>query len=73
MKAPKNFEEGLQRLQALLEQLQSEETPLAKSVKLYAEAAELIQYCNTTLNEAKLQIQEIDTTLAAQQKGEGPQ
>lgn len=73
MKAPKNFEEGLQRLQTLLEQLQSDDTPLAKSVKLYAEAAELIQYCNTALNEAKLQIQEIDTTLAAQQKGDGLQ
>lgn len=70
MKAPKSFEEGLQRLQTLLEQLQNEDTPLAKSVKLYAEAAELIQYCNTTLNDAKLQIEEIDAALAAQQKGD---
>lgn len=70
MKAPKSFEEGLQRLQTLLEQLQNEDTPLAKSVKLYAEAAELIQYCNTTLNDAKLQIEEIDAALAVQQKGD---
>ena len=64
MKAPKSFEEGLGRLQGLLDQLQSENTPLSDSVKLYAEAAELIRYCNETLNKAKLQVEEIDTKLA---------
>lgn len=64
MKAPKSFEEGLGRLQGILDQLQSENTPLSDSVKLYAEAAELIRYCNETLNKAKLQVEEIDTKLA---------
>ena len=39
MKQPKSFEEGLTRLQELLTALQDESTPLAQSVKLYAEAA----------------------------------
>ena len=47
MKQPKSFEEGMERLQSLLGQLQDESTPLADSVKLYAEAAGLIHYCNT--------------------------
>lgn len=64
MKAPKSFEEGLGRLQGILDQLQSENTPLSDSVKLYAEAAELIRYCNETLNKAKLQVEEIDMKLA---------
>lgn len=38
MKQPKSFEEGMDRLQELLTQLQDEATPLADSVKLYAEA-----------------------------------
>lgn len=63
MKAPKTFEEGLSRLQGILDKLQSEDTPLADSVRLYAEAAELIRYCNDTLNTAKLQIEEIDASL----------
>ena len=63
MRAPKSFEDGLARLQGILEKLQSEETPLADSVKLYAEAAELIRYCNETLNNARLQIDEIDASL----------
>ena len=64
MRAPKSFEDGLARLQGILDKLQSEETPLAESVKLYAEAAELIRYCNETLNKAKLQVEEIDMKLA---------
>ena len=56
------------RLQGILDKLQSEETPLAESVKLYAEAAELIRYCNETLNSAKLQMEEIDAALMAQEE-----
>ena len=51
MKQPKSFEEGMDRLQGLLTQLQDETTPLADSVKLYAEAA-------------RLQVEEIDASLA---------
>ena len=53
MRAPKTFEEGLQRLQELLAKMQDETTTLDQSVKLYAEAAQLIQYCNTALDKAK--------------------
>ena len=63
MKQPKSFEEGMERLQSLLGQLQDESTPLADSVKLYAEAAGLIHYCNTALDKAKLQVEEIDARL----------
>ena len=68
MRAPKSFEDGLARLQGILDRLQSEETPLAESVKLYAEAAELIRYCNDTLNSEKLQMEEIDAALMAQEE-----
>lgn len=64
-KAPKTFEEGLSRLQEILARMQAQDTPLADSVKLYAEAADLIQYCNSALDKAKLQIEEIDTRLQA--------
>ena len=66
MRNPKNFEEGLARLQMLLAQMQDETTTLDKAVKLYAEAAQLIAYCNQTLQNAKLQIEEIDEALAAE-------
>ena len=65
MKQPKSFEESMERLQSLLGQLQDESTPLADSVKLYAEAAGLIHYCNTALDKARLQVEEIDASLTS--------
>jgi len=67
MRAPKNFEEGMARLETILAQLQSDETPLADAVKLYAEAASIIEYCRATLEKASLQMDEIDARLAAEQ------
>lgn len=64
MKQPKSFEEGMDRLQSLLGQLQDESTPLADSVKLYAEAASLMQYCHATLEKTSLQIEEINAKIA---------
>ena len=64
MKTPKSFEEGMERLNGILAKMQSEETSLADSVKLYAEAASLMEYCRATLEKTSLQIEEIDAKLA---------
>ena len=64
MRAPKSFEDGMTRLEAILEQMQQPETTLAESVKLYAEAASLMDYCNVTLEKATLQLDEIDAQRA---------
>ena len=64
MRAPKSFEEGMTRLNTILAQMQSEETSLAESVKLYAEAASLMEYCQKTLQNVSLQMEEIDAKLA---------
>lgn len=64
MKTPKSFEEGMERLNDVLTRMQSEDTALADSVKLYAEAAALIEYCHASLEKTSLQIEEIDAKLA---------
>ncbi len=64
MRTPKSFEEGMERLNTLLAQMQSEDTTLADSVKLYAEAASLMEYCHAALEKTSLQIDEIDAKLA---------
>ena len=71
MKAPKTFEEGMTRLEEILAKMQSDDTSLAESVKLYAEAANLVEYCSRTLGKVSLQIEEIDSRLAA--AGEAPE
>ena len=65
MRKPKNFEEGIARLDAILETISAEDTALNDALKLYGEAAELVSYCNTTLDAAQLQIEEIDAKLQA--------
>ena len=60
MRAPKSFEDGMSRLETILSQMQSEDTTLAESLKLYAEAASLMEYCHATLEKASLQMDEID-------------
>lgn len=64
MKAPKSFEEGMERLNDILTRMQNEETSLADSVKLYAEAASLMEYCHTVLEKTSLKMEEIDAKLA---------
>ena len=64
MKTPKSFEEGMERLNGVRAKRQSEETTLADSVKLYAEAAALMEYCRAALEKTSLQIEEIDAKLA---------
>ena len=54
----------MERLNTLLAQMQSEDTTLADSVKLYAEAASLMEYCHAALEKTSLQIDEIDAKLA---------
>ena len=65
MRTPKSFEEGIERLNTVLAQMQSEETSLSESVKLYAEAASLMEYCHSALEKTSLQIDEIDAKLTA--------
>ncbi len=64
MKNPKSFEEGAARLEELLARIGDENTPLTQAVKLYAEAADLLAYCTQTLDQARLQIEEIDARMA---------
>lgn len=65
MKTPKSFEDGMARLEEILAQMQSSDTTLAQSVKLYAEAAALMEYCRAALEKATLQMEEIDAKLDA--------
>ena len=59
-----SYEQAMDRLQTLLEKLQDESTPLAEAIRLYAEAAQMIAVCHAALENAKLQIEEIDLKLA---------
>ena len=63
MKTPKNFEQGMEQLEQLLDKLADPDTTLDQSIALYGQAAQLVQFCEGSLAPAKLQIEQIDQTV----------
>ena len=62
------FEKAYERLEQILGELNSGETPLEKSLALYEEANKLITLCSSKLNQAE---QKIETLIKG--RGETPQ
>lgn len=60
MKKDMTFESAGAELDAILAELASEETPLERSLALYARAAGLIAFCDETLKKAQVTVEEID-------------
>ena len=58
-KNEKNFESALRRLEQISDLLESEETPLEESIKLFEEGIELKEYCEEKLKSAKVKIDKI--------------
>lgn len=52
-----SFETAFQRLEQILELLNSGDIPLDESLKLYEEADQLINYCGKRLNNAEKKIE----------------
>ena len=51
------FEEGLQRLEKILEQLERGDVPLEQSIKLFEEGVQLSNACRKELEEAEGRIE----------------
>tara|TARA_B100001121_G_C18283043_1_gene431632 strand:+ start:334 stop:558 length:225 start_codon:yes stop_codon:yes gene_type:complete len=54
-----NFENALKRLEEISELLESEDTPLEDSIKLFEEGIDLKEFCEEKLKSAKLKIDKI--------------
>lgn len=63
MKKSQSFESSMAELESLLNELSCEDTPLETAVALYAKAAEKISACTKILQDAKLQVEQIDLQL----------
>lgn len=54
------FEQAMKRLNEISESMSGSELPLEQSMKLYAEAAELVKFCKEYIEGAKLKIKQIE-------------
>ena len=59
-KASLPFEEALQKLEAIVEAMESEDLPLETLIKRYEEGVKLTQACQARLAEAELRIQQLE-------------
>lgn len=55
------FEQAMKRLSEISESMSGSELPLEQSMKLYAEAAELVKFCKEYIENAKLKVEQIDS------------
>ena len=63
MKKKITFETASEELDQILRELSQEETTLDRSLELYAQATELVAFCNETLANAQMKIDEITDRL----------
>lgn len=57
--APLSFEKAFERLEQILEAMNSGKTPLEKSLELFEEAEKLMRHCNQTLNTAEQKVEKL--------------
>ena len=54
------FESALDRLNEISKAMENPDIPLKNAVELYAEAKELVDFCNKSIAEAKLQLEKVE-------------
>jgi len=60
------FEEALQRLEAIVAEMESETLPLEQLLTRYEEGVKLIEVCQTRLAAAELRIQQLEKTASGE-------
>ncbi|MDR2351339.1 MAG: exodeoxyribonuclease VII small subunit [Endomicrobium sp.] len=57
-----NFEKSLQRLEAIVSEMESVEPDLDKALALFSEGSQLVKFCSEKLNETKKKIEIITSS-----------
>lgn len=70
-KKAQNLESNMAELEAILETIASEQTPLDEAIELYAKAAKLIELCNAQLKNAGVRMDEIDQKIGQMELSDG--
>ncbi len=62
------FEEALQKLEAVVEAMESDDLPLETLLAKYEDGAKLVKICQEKLAEAELKIQQLEKNAAGEMK-----
>lgn len=55
-----NFEQSMKRLEEISAKMSNAELPLEESLKLYAEAAELVKSCKEYIENARITVENLE-------------
>ena len=61
-----SFEDALQRLESVVEAMESDDLPLEQLLSRFEEGTRLVRVCQTRLSEAELKIQALEKSLAGE-------
>lgn len=61
-----SFEDALQRLESVVEAMESDDLPLEQLLSRFEEGTRLVRVCQGRLSEAELKIQALEKTLAGE-------
>lgn len=61
-----SFEEALNKLESIVEQLEDQEITLEDSVKLYEEGVRMSKFCTEILEQAELRIEQVNDEATSQ-------
>jgi exodeoxyribonuclease VII small subunit len=62
------FEEALEKLEGIVEAMESDDLPLETLLAKYEEGSKLVKLCQQKLAEAELKIQQLEKTAAGEMK-----
>ena len=54
-----NFEDALERLQKIIQEMEHNETPISKSLELFEEGIELSEFCSNYLKKAEIRVKKL--------------
>ena len=60
---PQNFESALQELEKIVTSMESGQMPLEQSLACYKRGAELLKYCQNSLEDARSQIKVLEADM----------
>jgi exodeoxyribonuclease VII small subunit len=58
--APESFEAALRELETIVATMEGGQLPLAESLAAYRRGAELLQYCQSALKDAQMQVEVLE-------------
>ncbi len=63
------FEDAVEKLESIVEEMESDDLPLEKLLVRYEEGANMVKFCDEKLKAAELKVEQLEESLEGELKG----